>query len=187
VALFPFPPFVEVTAWDVFTYVPPLGAVTFTLTSQVLPTSIAAPLKVSVVALAAGINEALPQSVEIEEAGVAATLTPSGKLSTKPTPVRAAEFDNGFRISKVKVEVPFARIEPELKTFVICGGATTVNEAVEILLVPDDAVTVTEFGYTIEEAPVTLATTVQEPLAASAPPLSASMPLVLSQLTDPPH
>src|SRR5205085_4186848 len=61
--------------------------------------------------------------------GVEATCKPAGRMSLKPTPVRASP-ELGFVISKVKLVVPFSGIVVAPNALIMVGGLATVRVAV---------------------------------------------------------
>ncbi len=128
------PPLVEVTLPVVLTLVPPVVAVTSTVTVHVPPVEIVPPLKVRLVLPAAGANVGVPQPFVVAF-GVAATCIPAGKASVKATPVRAVpEF--GFVTVRVNVLTPPTVIGLGENALAIEGGASTVNVSVPVLPVP---------------------------------------------------
>jgi len=128
----PVPSFVELTVPVVLLLEPAVVAVTFTLTSQVLPgVAIEPPLKL--IGEEAELN--VPPQVLLGF-GVAAIAIPAGKVSLTPIPFIAPLFVAGLVMVKVSVEVPLSGMVVGLKDFVIVGGAVTVNVAVAVVPVP---------------------------------------------------
>ena len=124
-AVFPSPPFLEVTVPLVLSIAPPVVAVTVTVTVQVWLARIVPP-------------DRLIQSVpdvtvppHCDGLGAEATITPDGKVSLYATPVRGTWFPggyggpNGFVIVKVRVEVSPTAIVLGENTLLIEGGFTS--------------------------------------------------------------
>jgi hypothetical protein len=133
----PVPPSVEVIAPVVLLLLPALVPVTSTEKVHVDPAAGDAvsvpPDRLMVLLPAVAVIVPLPQ--EPVTFGVAATTTPAGKLSVKPTPLRAlAVF--GLVMVKLSVLLVFNATVVGLKALLIVGGATTVMLALETLPTP---------------------------------------------------
>ncbi len=133
-AVLPVPSSVEVTAPLVLTLEPPLVAVTFTETVQMLLAATVPPLKVRVVAPATGANVGVPQP-DLTILGTAATCIPAGRESEKATFVRAA-LGLGFVMVNVRVLVPFTLISSGEKDLLIVSPVDTVSVAEAVFPVP---------------------------------------------------
>jgi hypothetical protein len=132
-AVFPAPPFVELTAPVVLLNVPCVALVTLTLivheefAATVPPVRLAAPEPA--VAVTA------PPQVLLSAFGVE-TISPAGNVSVKATPVSATEFAAGFVIVRVNTEFVFAEIDAGANAFAITGGATAPRLAEAVPPVP---------------------------------------------------
>jgi hypothetical protein len=132
-AVFPVPPFADVTASVTLFFTPLVVPRTETLTEQDEFTATEPPESVMLVAPATGVN--VPPQVFVAP-GVGSTSRPAGKGSTTPTPVSATVLTPGFVIVSVRVVVPFSAIVVGANAFAIVGGATTVNVAEAVSPVP---------------------------------------------------
>jgi hypothetical protein len=133
----PVPPSVEVTLPEVLFLVPAVVPVTSTEKVQEEPAAGDAvsvpPDKLMVLLPAVAVIVPLPQEPVI--LGVAATTSPAGRVSLKPTPLSAlAVF--GLVMVKLRVLLAFNAMLVGLKALLIVGGATTVIEAFDVLPVP---------------------------------------------------
>src|SRR5712691_3881786 len=133
----PVPPSVELTAPVVLPLLPAVVPVTSAENVHVEPAAGDAvnvpPDKLMLLLPATAVIVPLPQ--EPITLGVAATATPAGKLSVKPTPLSAlAVF--GLVMVKLKVLLEFNATLVGLNPLLIVGGATTVMLAFEVLPVP---------------------------------------------------
>jgi hypothetical protein len=166
-AVFPVPPFVEVTFPVVLVYCPEAAPVTVTLNWHWLFTAIVAP--VSAIPVGAVIVSVPPQTVDVPFA----TVSPVGSVSVNATPVSGSTLAAGLVIVNVSEVVAFNEIVEGLKTLAIDGGASTWTVAVAVLPVPPSVEVTALVVLTCAPAavPVTLTENVQEPLAAIVPPL----------------
>jgi hypothetical protein len=165
-AVFPVPPFVEVTFPVVFVYWPAATPVTVTLNWHWLLGEMVAP--VSEIPVGAVVVSVPPQTV----AEALATLKPVGNVSVKATPANATAFAAGLVIVNVSEVVAFKAIFAGLKTFAIVGGATTLIEAVAGPPVPPSfELTLLVVLFCVPAAiPVTFTEKVQDAFAARVPP-----------------
>ncbi len=122
-AVFPVPPFAELTAPVVLLATPELVAVTLTDTVQELLTANVPPLRLIVVAPPVGAK--VPPQV-LMAFGVPATWRAAGKVSLTAIPVSATVLAAGLVIVRVRVEIPFTGMLVGEKALAIVGGATTV-------------------------------------------------------------
>jgi hypothetical protein len=123
----PVPPLVDVTAPVVLFLTPPVAPVTVTLNVQVPPAAMVAPD--SVIVLGFVVVSVPPHGVELP----VATVNPAGRLSVNPTPVNpTVEF--GFVIVKLRLVVPPTGIFAAPNDLAIVGGASTVIEAVAVVV-----------------------------------------------------
>jgi hypothetical protein len=118
VAVFPFPPFVEVTAPLVLFFTPLVRPVTLTVTVQDVFCMIVPPVNVMEVAVL------VTEPPHCAAAGAEATFTPAGKLSVNPTPVRGIALGAGFVMVNVSSDVAPTAIELGEKTLLMVGGTT---------------------------------------------------------------
>jgi hypothetical protein len=118
----PLPPFVELTAPVVLTYVALIELVTFTVTVHELLTGTvpedSATLPEPAVAVA------VPPHVLVKPLGVATTRF-TGNVSVKATPVSATLFPAGLVIVMVNALTPFGAISVGAKALLIVGAAST--------------------------------------------------------------
>src|SRR6266852_5896296 len=179
----PVPPSVELTAPVVLLLLPAVVPVTSTEKVHDEPAAGDAvsvpPDKLMVLLPAVAVIVPLPQ--EPVTLGVAATTTPAGKLSVKPTPLSAlAVF--GLVMVKLNVLVAFNAMLVGLKPLLMVGGATTVRLALEVFPVPPSVeVTWTLLSFTPAVVPVTSTENVHDDPAAgdavSVPPDRLMLPL----------
>ena len=143
---------------------------TLTEMAQLEPMAIEPPLKVMDVALAVGAN--VPPQVLVAP-GVPATTRPLGKLSTTPTPARAAVLAAGFVMLMVRTELVLTETLVGAKALVMVGGATTTNVAAAVVPVPPLVELTVPVVLTLFPAVdgVTVAVTVQLPPPAMDAPL----------------
>ena len=127
-AVFPVPPFVEVTAPVVLFFTPAVDPVTVTSKVQLLLEAIAPPLK-TIVSGAVTVSVP-PHCVEDE----LVTVSPAGKVSVNATPPRMVPVFE-LVIVKLKVVVPFNGIVAAPKDLLMEGGATTVTVFEPVLFV----------------------------------------------------
>lgn len=149
-AVFPVPPFVELTASLVLFLVPLVVAVTSTVTVQVPLAAMVPPLKVNEVFPAVGAKVGAPQPVVLA-AGIAATSNPAGNESVKATPVRIVLVFE-LEIVKVNVLTPPTAMGSGEKDFEMEGANTALTKSVsEPVLFPSLLSTILESGSTIAE------------------------------------
>ena len=107
---------------------------TLTETVQVPPVPTVPPTSLMPVSPAASVPPPpsckVPPQVLVVASGVATTRFGEGKLSVKPTPVRATVFAAGFVIVKVSVVVVLSGAVEGENALAMDGGATTVCESV---------------------------------------------------------
>src|SRR6202045_3774575 len=169
----PVPPSVEVTLPEVLFLAPAVVPVTSTEKVQEEPAAGDAvsvpPDRLMAVLPAVAVMVPLPQEPVI--LGVAATTSPAGRVSLKPTPLSAlAVF--GLVMVKLRVLLAFNAMLVGLKALLIVGGATTVRLAFDVLPFPAFVeLAVTLLFFTPAVVPVTLTETVQLAPGASVAPL----------------
>lgn len=152
--------------------------------AQLEPLAIEPPLRVIEVALAVGAK--VPPQVLVAP-GVPATTRPLGKLSTTPTPVRAMVLEAGLVIAMVRTELVLTGTLVGAKALVMVGGATTTKVAEAVVPVPPLVELTVPVVLTLLPAVdgVTVAVTVQVPLAAMDAPLR-TIDVVVEVATEPP-
>jgi hypothetical protein len=158
--------------------------VTATETEQlVLIPTVAAPLKLMVVALAGAVN--VPPQVLVGE-GVAATCTPDGSASLTARPVSATVLAEGLMKVRVRVEFPPGAISAAAKAFVIVGGISTAIVALAVKPVPPlvELTAPVVLDATPEVVSDTVAVTVQLPLAGMVAPFR-TIEVEVEDATDP--
>src|SRR5262249_7516455 len=126
-AVFPVPPFVEVTCVLLF-FTPTVVPVTFMETVQVAPGAALAPLKLTVPLPLVAV--AVPEQVLAKLDGVVTT-KPAGKLSVNATPFNV-RFALALVTVRVRLVVPFKVIVDAPKAFAIAGALITVKAAFEV-------------------------------------------------------
>src|SRR5215831_9552079 len=174
----PVPPLSEVTGPVVLFLIPGVVSFTSTLRVQLPPAATIPPEKFRLVSPGFGAKE--PPQVSVALAGVA-TIMPLGKVSVKPTPVRAT-VALGLVMVKLTVTTPMIGATFLENDLVIIGGATTVIEALAVppapVLVPPLAELTLPVVLFLTPAvePVTVTVIVQLPPWAIEPPLKLIMP-----------
>src|ERR1700733_3497835 len=124
----PVPPLLEVTAPVVLFQTPPVAPVTVTLNCMLEPAATVAP-ESEITPVPAVVVSVPPASLVLE----VATVRPDGRVSVKPTPVKATvEF--GLVMVKVRLVVPFSGMLDAPKALLIVGGPSTVIVAVLLVL-----------------------------------------------------
>jgi len=108
---------------------------TFTEAVQVPPTAMVPPLKLRVVALAAGAHVGPPQPLVVAP-GVEATTRLVGRGSVTPTPVRLTVLPAGLVMVSVRTEFTPVATLVGLKDFAIVGGSSTAIVAVAVVPLP---------------------------------------------------
>jgi hypothetical protein len=131
-AVFPLPPFVEVTLELILFFVPAVVPVIDTVIVHVPPGTIVAPLTLTLPG--APVIEGDPHPAEV---GAAATTSPDGNGSVNPTPTSVTVVF-GFVILKVRVVFWFSGMVGAANDFVMAGGAITTRVA-ELLGLPVSA------------------------------------------------
>lgn len=186
VAVFPVPPFVELTVTELS---PPVVAVTSTEIVQGVPTATVAPDSETVFEpFVAPVTLPPPQLLTLN-AGVAATSMPAGKLSVNETPVSETVLAAGFVIVNVSVELPPGVVNAGVNAFAISGAVTTVS--VPVAFVPTPALVVVRFPVVFTMLPgcwpCTLKVAVQTwPGVVNVPPVNVTIgPLFIKKF--PPH
>ena len=119
-AVFPVPPFVEVTAPVVLFFTPEVAPVTVTLKAQLLFAAITPPF--NAIELGAVTVRVPPHCAEVE----LVTVSPAGKVSVNATPVSIVPVF-GLVMLKSSVVVPFRGMVAAPKDLLMEGGATTVT------------------------------------------------------------
>jgi len=133
-AVFPVPPFVELTAPLTFVYWPDAVPVTFTSTVQeVFAAAMLPPVTLMLVPPATAV--AVPPHVLESPFGVVTT-KPMGSVSVNATPVSATVLAAGSVTVKVREVVPFRGIAAAPNALAIEGGATTLRPAEAVPPVP---------------------------------------------------
>ncbi len=127
VAVFPFPPLVDVTALVVLTRVPGVTPVTFTEKLHEPPAGNVAPVRPIV------FDPAVPVSAPggtqvVADKPFGVDITRPDNVSEKPTPVKATPL--GFVSKKLKVVLWPTIMLAKPKDFKIVGGPTTVTVAI---------------------------------------------------------
>ena len=164
------PPSFELTLPVVLVAAPIVESVTLTLMLQLLPVLTVPPLKLSTVSPVFG--EKVPPQ---ELAGEPTTDSPAGKVSLTATPVWPTVLAAGLVMVMVSVEVLPEGMLVGLKLLVIVSGATTVKV---VLAVPPVVLGLEEVTVPVVLTllpgvdEVTVAVTVQLPLAGIDPPVS---------------
>src|ERR1700682_6276807 len=169
-----------------------MGALTSTVTVQVLLAAMVPPLNAIDAAPATGVNVGAPQPLVVAFGTGATTMLPGaiGNVSLKATPVSA--FDGLMLVSvKVSVETPPAPIGLGANAFAMVGTSSTVSVAftppvfmvaVAPLMLPE------VLAYEPPSAEVTLTAMVQLACAAASdPPASAIDPDAAVAVTAPPQ
>jgi hypothetical protein len=176
VAVFPVPPFVELTLPVVFVNCPVAVPVTFTTSVQVVLTAIVEPVRDTLPE--PGTAVAVPPQLFVSPFGVATT-SPTGRVSVNATPVSAAVLAAGFVVENVNEVVPFSGIEAAPKTLATEGGASTVRLAEAVPPVPPSVeVTFPVVLFLVPAAvPVTLTEKVHDALAARVPADRVTVPV----------
>jgi hypothetical protein len=182
-AVFPEPPFAELTAPDTLFFVPAPTPLTLTVTVQDPNGGIEPPDNDTVPAAAL----AEPPQPFDRPLGVFTT-NPAGKLSLNPTPVSVvATF--GFETVNVKLVVDPIGNTDFPNAFAIAGGATTTTFADAVFPVPpvveDTAPEV--FTFCPALVPTTSTFTVHEPDDGIDPPANDTDPLPATAVTEPPQ
>ena len=127
-AVFPVPPFVDVTFPVMLFCTPAVEPVTVTFNVHVPLAAIVAPLNEMIPVPAVVVN--VPPHCAVEEV---ATVRPAGNVSVNATSVNATVFATGFVTVKVKVVVPFKATVAAPKDFDIEGGVTTATVLEHVL------------------------------------------------------
>jgi hypothetical protein len=169
VAVFPVPPFVDVTVTELF-FVPLVVPVTLTVNVHVPPAGSRMPVADTPPDPATALPWKLAH-VEAAPLGVATT-RPAGKVSVSPTPLSASS-GLGLVSVNVIVLVPFSAIDDGANAFAITGGASTVRVAVAAEPLPPSLEAIVDVVFTFAPAlvPVTASEIVHDALAASVAPL----------------
>ena len=109
---------------------PAAGATTCTVTVQVPPAAMLAPLNATEAAPAAGAKVGAPQPEVVGVGAGATTIAPGdvGKVSLKAMPLSVVEVF-GLVITNCKVAGTFAAIGLVTKVFVMLGGAVEIGRA----------------------------------------------------------
>jgi hypothetical protein len=184
VAVFPVPPFVELTLPVVLVNWPEAVPVTFTTSVHVVLTAIVEPVRETIPEPATAV--AVPPQLFVNPLGVATTI-PAGSVSANATPVSAAVFAVGFEVENVSEVVPFSGIEAAPKALAIEGGASTVKLADAVPPVPPSIeVTCPVVLFLVPGVvPVTLTEKVHDALAARVPPERLTVPASAVAVTVP--
>src|SRR5258708_21843618 len=168
-AVFPVPPFVEVTAPLVLFLTPPVVPITVTATVQELLIAMVPPVRE--MRPLAGAAVATPPHVLLSPFGLATT-KPEGNVSLKATPVSATVLAAGLVRVNVRLVVPLSGMLAAPNALPIVGGATTAMLALAVTpLSPSVDVTLPLVLVCDPAAvPVTFTMNVHVPLAASDAP-----------------
>ena len=170
---------VSAPAGMVFVYPPATALVTFTVTVHVAAAPTLPPLSATREPPGAAVTLPLPHVVEAF--GVAAIATLAGKASVSAMPLSATDPLAVFAIVIVSAEMPVSGIVAGLKALLsVTFGTETVSVAVAgVLLVAPCALVTALAGMVLtwlpEATPVTVTLTVHVALAATAPPVSATL------------
>src|SRR6476619_5749301 len=167
VAVFPVPPFVEVTFPVVLVYWPEAAPVTVTENWHWLLAAIVAP--VNAIPVGAVVVKVPPQTV----VDALATVSPVGSVSVNATPVSGSTFPAGLVMVNVSEVVPFSPIVEGLNTLAMDGGASTFRVVVAVPHVPPSVEVTFPVVLVCNPAamPATFTENVQEAFAAIVPPL----------------
>jgi hypothetical protein len=159
--------------------------VTFTLTVQELATAMLPPVRLMLVPPA--VAAAVPPQPLLKPFGMATT-TLAGNESLKATPAKGSGLAAGLVMVKVSVETPPGAIADGLNALAIDGGPSTWMVAVAVAPVPPslEVTLLVVFTFTPAAVPVTFTLNVQEPLAASVPPLRLTTPVPCVAVIVPP-
>jgi len=182
-AVFPIPPFEEVTAPDTLFFVPAPTPFTLTVTVQD-PNGGIEPLASDTLVAAA---DALPPQPFDNPLGVFTT-NPAGRLSLNPTPLSVvATF--GLLSVNVNVDVPFTATTMGANPFPITGAATTTKLADAVFPDPPSVAATGPDTATLVPAsvPRTLTVSVHDPEAGIVPPASEIDELLSTAVGTPPH
>jgi hypothetical protein len=179
----PVPPLVEVTAPVVLFLTPAVLPVTVTVMVQLELGGIDPPLT-EIVPGAVVVSVPPPQVLEV----LLGTVSPEGRLSVKPTPVRVVVVFE-LVIVNVRTLVPLNGMVEASNDFEIEGGAITVRVAV-LLVVPVplslELTAPVVLFKTPAVAPVTVTMNEQVPEAGIAPPVRVMVPAEADVVTVPP-
>ena len=183
----PLPASVDVTALVVLFFAPALVPVTLTAKLHVAPPPSVAPVRLML--LVAAFAEIVPPPQAPATPFDVATTKPVGSVSVNPIPLRELPAF-GFARLNVSEVVPFSAMDVAPNALPMVGGASTVTVAV-LLVVPWPlsvaVIAPVVLFWTPVVVPVTLTTMVQEPLAASVPPLRLMELEPAAAVTAPPH
>src|SRR5258708_29325777 len=178
-AVFPAPPFVDVTFPVVLFFTPEVVPVTFTVTVheplafKPSPVKLTLPLPATAVSVpATDTDPATVKQLPPCPLGVATT-SPAGKVSVNATPFSVTVLAAGLVMVKVSVVVPFSGRLAAPNALAIAGGATTAIEAQAVSPVPPSVdVTLPVVLFCAPAAmPVTFTANVHDVLAAKLAPV----------------
>jgi hypothetical protein len=181
----PVPPSFELIAPVVLFLTPAVVPVTFTEIWQFALAAKVAPDRFTEVAPDVAVK--VPVQV-VEMPGLDATANPAGSESVKEMPVEAAVV-LGFAMVKVRVVVPFTRMDDARNALLMVGGVPTTRVADAVLPVPpsaDETFPVTLFLVPLV-APVTFTETVQAVFAPTEPPARETAKVAAMAATVPPQ
>jgi hypothetical protein len=187
VPVLPVPPSLDVTLLVVLIRVPVAVAVTLSETAHDEFPARVPPDRDTLPEAATAV--AVPPQVFVR-AGVAATVSPEGRVSVNATPVSAVEFE--LLIVRVSEVLPFTAID-ETPNALLMLGATgtgfTVKVAVPVLPVPPsvDVTLLVVLIFVPVVVAVTLSETAHDEFAAMVPPVRDTLPDEATAVAVPPH
>src|SRR5262245_9064895 len=172
-SVLPFPPLVEVTCTLLF-FIPADVPWTFTLKLQELLAARVAPLRLIVPDPAVAVMVPPPHE-PVSPLGVATT-RPAGRLSVNATPVSAVV--SGLVIVKVRLVLPPTAMADAPNAFTMVSEVTTVMLALAKLPAPPslEPTWLLVLFFTPADVPWTFTLKLQEPLAATVPPVMLTRP-----------
>ena len=132
-AVFPVPPFVELTAPVVLLKTPLVALVALTLIEHEELVATVPPVRLTAPDPAVAVTT--PPQVFVSPFGVETT-SPAGNVSVNATPVSATEFAAGLVIVNVSVEIEFTETVLGANAFAITGAVTTPRLAEAVPPVP---------------------------------------------------
>ena len=186
-AVFPAPPFVELTFPVVFVRLPGVVPVTLIVTVQVLFVAAVPPARDTLPAPATAVT--VPPQVLVKPFGVATT-SPAGNVSVTATPDSAAELPLGLVMVRANDVVPFNGIGVMPNALAIDGGANTLTLADAVPPDPAsiDATVLVVLFFVPGVVPVTFTEKVQELLDPKLAALRVTEPEpATAVIVPPPH
>ena len=184
-AVVPVPPFDELTGPVVLVMLPATLGVISTFTSQLVPTAIDPPVRLSEPPLAVKVP---PQVLLVF--GIAATVMPDGKVSLTATPLSGRTLAAGLVMVSISVEVPFCGMLFGVNDLTMVGGTSAVSVSLPVL--PRPPLVALTTPVVLVKAPPAVAVTftvmVQKVPALTDPPLRLIVPdPEVAPLNDPPQ